>query len=41
MTTTKGAATDYWGFLIEQDKTPSKLLQELLLGIANYIVSYL
>ncbi len=30
---------DYWGYLIEPDKTPTPLLRDLLLGIANYIVS--
>ena len=40
MTTTTGATAGYWGELIKRDKTPSKLLQELLLGIANYIVSF-
>jgi hypothetical protein len=40
MTTTKATAADYWGYLIKSDNTPSSLLQELLLGIANYIVSF-
>lgn len=41
MTTTKAAAADYWGYLIKSDNTPSNLLKDLLLGIANYIVSCL
>ncbi|MCJ1380591.1 hypothetical protein MMC17_003699 [Xylographa soralifera] len=28
---------EYWGYLIEPDKTPSPRLEELLLGIAHYI----
>lgn len=29
---------DYWGYLIEPDKTPTPLFEQLLLGIAHYIV---
>ena len=32
-------AQEYWGYLIERDKTPTPLLEQLLLGLANYIVS--
>ena len=30
---------DYWGYLIEPDNTPAPKLEQLLLGLANYIVS--
>ncbi|KAL8972945.1 MAG: hypothetical protein Q9197_002557 [Variospora fuerteventurae] len=30
---------DYWGYLIESDKSPSVIFQQLLLGIANYILA--
>ena len=33
------AAEDQWGYLIKPDKTATPLLEELLLGIAHYIVS--
>ena len=33
------AAHDQWGYLIKPDKTAAPLLEELLLGIAHYIVS--
>lgn len=39
MATTKGVATDYWGYLIEPNKSATPLLEELLVGIANYVVS--
>lgn len=39
MGSTAVAANDYWGYLIKPDKSPSPLLEKLLLGIANYIVS--
>lgn len=29
----------YWGYLIKHDKSPSPVCEQLLLGIANYIVS--
>ncbi|KAL9008549.1 MAG: hypothetical protein Q9173_006339 [Seirophora scorigena] len=29
---------EYWGYLIESDKSPSLIFEQLLLGIANYIV---
>lgn len=35
----KNEEDGYWGYLIQPDKSPSPLLQELLLGIAHYIVS--
>lgn len=28
----------YWGWLINPDKSPSAVFEQLLLGIANYIV---
>ncbi|KAL9122728.1 MAG: hypothetical protein Q9187_000709 [Circinaria calcarea] len=31
------AAQEYWGYLIKPDRTPAPLLEQLLLGIANYI----
>ncbi|MCJ1391828.1 hypothetical protein MMC18_004695 [Xylographa bjoerkii] len=31
------AIQDYWGYLIEEDNTPTPRLEELLLGIAHYI----
>ena len=34
-------AQEFWGYLIERDKTPTPLLEQLLLGLANYIVSTL
>ncbi|KAI9872270.1 MAG: hypothetical protein M1830_001844 [Pleopsidium flavum] len=37
MTTTKEAGAQYWGRLIEPDKSAALLFQQLLLGIANYI----
>ena len=33
------AASDYWGYLVRPDKSPSPVFEQLLLGIANYIVS--
>jgi hypothetical protein len=35
------AASDYWGYLVKPDKSPSPVFEQLLLGIANYIVLYL
>ena len=32
------AADEYWGYLIKEDKSPSPVFEQLLLGIANYIV---
>ncbi|KAL8962544.1 MAG: hypothetical protein Q9193_001066 [Seirophora villosa] len=32
------APPEYWGYLIESDKSPSLIFEQLLLGIANYIV---
>lgn len=29
---------EYWGYLIQSDRTPTPLLEQLLLGIAHYIV---
>ncbi|KAK4692343.1 hypothetical protein P7C71_g4841, partial [Lecanoromycetidae sp. Uapishka_2] len=31
------AAQEYWGYLIMPDKSPSPVLEQLLLGVANYI----
>ncbi|KAL9615364.1 MAG: hypothetical protein Q9167_000192 [Letrouitia subvulpina] len=33
------ASPEYWGYLIRPDKSPSPVFEQLLLGIANYIVS--
>ena len=33
------AAYQYWGYLIRPDKSPTPVLEQLLLGVANYIVS--
>lgn len=38
MGSTALAASDYWGYLVESDKRPSPVFEQLLLGIANYIV---
>ena len=32
------ATEEYWGYLIKDDKSPSPVFEQLLLGIANYIV---
>lgn len=32
------ATEDYWGYLIKEDKSPAPVFEQLLLGIANYIV---
>jgi hypothetical protein len=32
------AAQEYWGYLIRPDKSPSPVFEQLLLGLANYIV---
>lgn len=32
------AASEYWGYLVKPDKSPSPVFEQLLLGIANYIV---
>lgn len=32
------APSEYWGYLVKPDKTPSPVFEQLLLGIANYIV---
>jgi len=34
------AAHEYWGYLIRPDKSPSPVFEQLLLGVANYIVRY-
>ncbi|MCJ1271004.1 hypothetical protein MMC22_010903 [Lobaria immixta] len=31
------AASDYWGYLVRPDKSPSPVFEQLLMGIANYI----
>ena len=36
---TSVSAALYWGYLIKPDKTPTPVLEQLLLGVANYIVS--
>ena len=33
------APQEYWGYLITADKSPSPVFEQLLLGVANYIVS--
>ena len=33
------AAQEYWGYLINPDKSPTPVFEQLLLGVANYIVS--
>ena len=35
------AAQEYWGYLIKPDKSPTPVFEQLLLGVANYIVSFL
>ena len=32
------ATEEYWGYLIKKDKSPAPVFEQLLLGIANYIV---
>ena len=32
------AAQEYWGYLINPDKRPTPVFEQLLLGVANYIV---
>jgi hypothetical protein len=39
MASSAASAQEYWGYLIMPDKAPAPLLEQLLLGIANYIVS--
>ena len=41
MESTAVAPQEYWGYLIKPDKSPSPVLEQLLLGVANYIVRYL
>lgn len=31
---------EYWGYLIKEDKSPAPIFEQLLLGIANYIVCF-
>lgn len=33
-----GSAPKYWGYLVEADKNPSVIFEQLLVSIANYIV---
>ncbi len=33
------AAYEYWGYLIKPDKSPTPVFEQLLLSVANYIVS--
>lgn len=39
MASTAVAAQEYWGYLIKPDKSPTPIFEQLLLGVANYIVS--
>lgn len=39
MAATAVAAQEYWGYLIRADKSPTPKFEQLLLGVANYIVS--
>ncbi|KAL8808219.1 MAG: hypothetical protein Q9182_000283 [Xanthomendoza sp. 2 TL-2023] len=32
-----GSTPEYWGYLVNSDKNPSPIFEQLLLGIANYI----
>ena len=32
-------AQEYWGYLIKPDKSPTPVFEQLLLGVADYIVS--
>ena len=32
-------AHEYWGYLIKPDKSPTPVFEQLLLGVADYIVS--
>lgn len=38
MGSTAIAAHEYWGYLIKPDKSPTPVFEQLLLGVANYIV---
>lgn len=38
MGSTAVAAHEYWGYLIKPDKNPTAVFEQLLYGIANYIV---
>lgn len=38
MGSTAVAAHEYWGYLIKPDKSPTPVFEQLLYGIANYIV---
>jgi len=38
MSSTAVAANEYWGYLIKPDKSPTPVFEQLLYGIANYIV---
>ncbi|KAL8820262.1 MAG: hypothetical protein Q9223_001494 [Gallowayella weberi] len=33
----RGSTPEYWGYLVNSDKNPSPIFEQLLLGIANYI----
>lgn len=37
MAGTAVAAQEYWGYLIQPDKSPTPVFEQLLLGVANYI----
>lgn len=41
MGSTAVAAHEYWGYLIKPDKNPTAVFEQLLYGIANYIVCLL
>lgn len=41
MGSTDLAVREYWGYLVKPDKSPTPVFEQLLLGIANYIVSSL
>jgi hypothetical protein len=34
------AAQEYWGYLINPDKSPTPVFEQLLLGVASYIVRF-
>ncbi|KAI4165946.1 MAG: hypothetical protein LQ342_000377 [Letrouitia transgressa] len=39
MSSASVASPEYWGYLIKPDKSPSPVFEQLLLGIANYILA--
>lgn len=34
------AAQEYWGYLINPDRSPTPVFEQLLLSVANYIVRF-